>query len=81
MSEGRELWEMSAAELVSLMAEGRVTAVELVGACLGRIRETEGTVQAWTFLDAEYAMAQAKAADERRLSGQPVGALNGVPVA
>jgi Asp-tRNA(Asn)/Glu-tRNA(Gln) amidotransferase A subunit family amidase len=71
---------MSAAEMGRLMGEGRVTAVEVVGACLGRIRETEEAVQAWTFLDPEYAMAHAKAADERRLSGRPVGGLNGVPV-
>jgi Asp-tRNA(Asn)/Glu-tRNA(Gln) amidotransferase A subunit family amidase len=76
----RELWEVSAGELVALMGEGRVTSVEVVEACLGRIRETEETVQAWAFLDPEYAMAEAKAADERRLSGRPVGGLNGVPV-
>jgi Asp-tRNA(Asn)/Glu-tRNA(Gln) amidotransferase A subunit family amidase len=66
--------------MLRLMGEGRVTAVEVVEACLGRIRETEDAVQAWAFLDAEYAVAQAKAADERRLSGIPVGGLNGVPV-
>ncbi|HYY62258.1 MAG TPA: amidase, partial [Burkholderiales bacterium] len=30
--------------------------------------------------DEEHALAQARAADERRRSGEPVGALNGVPV-
>ncbi|HME94209.1 MAG TPA: amidase [Methylomirabilota bacterium] len=80
MNERRDLWEMSAGELAGLMGEGRVTAVEVVEACLRRIREIEETVQAWAFLDAEYAVAQAKGADERRLSGRPVGSLNGVPV-
>jgi len=37
-------------------------------------------VQAWQFLDEEHALAQARAADERRRSGVPVGALNGIPV-
>jgi Asp-tRNA(Asn)/Glu-tRNA(Gln) amidotransferase A subunit family amidase len=37
-------------------------------------------VQAWTFLDPDYALEQARAADERRLSGQPIGPLHGVPV-
>jgi Asp-tRNA(Asn)/Glu-tRNA(Gln) amidotransferase A subunit family amidase len=37
-------------------------------------------VQAWQFLDEEHALAQARAADERRRSGQAVGALNGIPV-
>jgi Asp-tRNA(Asn)/Glu-tRNA(Gln) amidotransferase A subunit family amidase len=80
MSGKRELWEVSAGELVGLMGTGRVTAVEVVEACLQRIRETEGAVQAWTFLDVEYARTQAKAADERRISGRPVGGLNGVPL-
>ena len=78
MSERGELWRLSAAEASALMRDGRVTSVELVEGCLGRIRETEPTVQAWTFLDAMYAVKQAKRADERRLSGRPVGGLNGV---
>jgi Asp-tRNA(Asn)/Glu-tRNA(Gln) amidotransferase A subunit family amidase len=80
MSKPKELWEMSAAELASLMSAGRTSAVRVVESCLQRIRETEDTVQAWTFLDVEYARRQAKAADDRRLSGRPVGGLNGVPV-
>ena len=80
MSRRRELWEMSASDMLRLMGQGRVTSVEVVEACLGRIQETEGRVEAWAFLDAEYAVAQAKSADERRLSGVPVGGLNGVPV-
>jgi Asp-tRNA(Asn)/Glu-tRNA(Gln) amidotransferase A subunit family amidase len=51
-----------------------------VEACLARVRETDAQVQAWTFLDPEYALEQARAADEYRLSGQPIGALHGVPV-
>ena len=37
-------------------------------------------MQAWTFLDPDHAMAQARAADDWRLSGRPLGALHGVPV-
>jgi Asp-tRNA(Asn)/Glu-tRNA(Gln) amidotransferase A subunit family amidase len=40
----------------------------------------DGDVQAWAFLDPEYALEQARAADERRLSGAPIGPLHGVPV-
>jgi len=63
-----------------MVREGLVTSVDLVQACLARVREVDGDVQAWTFLDPEYALAQARAADEYRLSGQPIGALHGVPV-
>ena len=45
------------------------------------MREVDGEVQAWAFLDPDYALAQARAADELRLSGQPTGPLHGVPIA
>src|SRR5256884_2867752 len=70
----------SAAEAARMIREGVVTSVELVQACLARVREIDGQVQAWTFLDPEHALAQARAADELRMSGQPIGALHGVPV-
>jgi len=44
------------------------------------VRDTDARVQAWAFLDPEHALAQARAADDVRLSGQPVGPLHGVPV-
>src|SRR4029453_9922607 len=74
------LHSLSATEAARLIREGRITSLELVQACLERIREVDGAVQAWAFLDPEHALAQARAADEYRMSGQPVGALHGVPV-
>src|SRR5437867_9801604 len=70
----------SAVEAARMVREGVVTSVELVQACLARVREIDGQVQAWTFLDPEHALAQARAADELRMSGQPIGALHGIPV-
>jgi Asp-tRNA(Asn)/Glu-tRNA(Gln) amidotransferase A subunit family amidase len=78
--ESAELWQLSAASAAELIRGRRISSVELVEACLARIRETEPQVEAWTFLDPEYARAQAKAADEWRLSGRPIGGLHGVPV-
>jgi Asp-tRNA(Asn)/Glu-tRNA(Gln) amidotransferase A subunit family amidase len=60
---------------------GLLTSEELVGACLERIRALEPQVQAWTFLDEDHALAQARAADERKRTGEPIGPLHGVPVA
>jgi len=71
---------LSASEAAERMQERLLTSEELVAACLERIRQVEPTVQAWQFLDGEHALAQARAADECRRSGQPVGALNGIPV-
>ena len=71
---------LSAHDAARLIREGAVSSEELVQACLERVREVEPGVQAWQFLDEELAIAQARAADERRRSGEPVGPLCGVPV-
>ena len=72
--------QFSATEAARRIAEGGLTSEELVAACLERIRQLEPTVQAWQFLDEEHALAQARGADERKRSGQPVGSLHGIPV-
>jgi Asp-tRNA(Asn)/Glu-tRNA(Gln) amidotransferase A subunit family amidase len=72
---------LPATEAARLICDGIVNSVQLVEACLGRIREVDGDVQAWAFLDPDHALAQARAADELRLSGQPTGPLHGVPIA
>ena len=72
---------LSASEAARLIHDGIISSEQLIDACLERIREVDDRVQAWAFLDADYARTQARAADERRLSGQPIGALHGVPIA
>jgi aspartyl-tRNA(Asn)/glutamyl-tRNA(Gln) amidotransferase subunit A len=76
-ADGRPL---TAAEAQRRLQQGLLTSQELVEACLERIRALEPQVQAWTFLDEDRALEQARAADELRRSGQPVGSLNGIPV-
>jgi Asp-tRNA(Asn)/Glu-tRNA(Gln) amidotransferase A subunit family amidase len=70
----------SAAHAAREIREGRRTSEELVQACLERIRALEPKVQAWQFLDEEHALAQARACDERKRSGEPLGPLHGIPV-
>jgi len=72
---------LSASEAAALIRDGIISSVQLVESCLARIRAVDPVVQAWAFLDPDYALAQARLADERRLTGQPIGALHGVPVA
>ena len=79
MEQGK-LCELTGAEAARLIREGAITSAQLVQACLDRVREVDGDVQAWAFLDPEYALAQARAADDFRGSGRPLGALHGVPV-
>jgi Asp-tRNA(Asn)/Glu-tRNA(Gln) amidotransferase A subunit family amidase len=71
---------LGAAEAARRIREGLLSSEELVQACLEQIRFAEDKVQAWTFLDEDLALSQARAADQRRRSGEGVGALDGIPV-
>ena len=76
-----DLHLLSATEAARLIRDGIISSEQFVEACLARIREVDPQVQAWAFLDPDHALAQARAADVLRLSGQPIGPLHGVPVA
>jgi len=71
---------LGAAEAAQAIRDGELKSEELVASCLSRIDAFEPTVQAWTHLDAEHALAQARACDQLRYDGKPTGPLNGVPV-
>ncbi len=76
-----DLHELSAAQLVAEMARGTVTSVAATRACLDRIDRLDGDLGAFLHTDPEVALARAARVDEKRRSGQPLGALAGVPVA
>src|ERR1700751_4986005 len=76
----KNLHSLSASEAAGLIRNGVISSPQLVDACLARIREVDGQVQAWAFLDPDYALAQARAADAWRSEGKPLGPLHGVPV-
>jgi Asp-tRNA(Asn)/Glu-tRNA(Gln) amidotransferase A subunit family amidase len=71
---------LSAAQAAQRIRDGVLSSEELVESCLEQIREADANVQAWAFLDEEHARAQARAVDELRRSGKPVGPLCGIPV-
>ena len=73
--------ELTLVELLPLLAERALSAVELLDACLARVERWERDVQAFVVLTPELARAAATAADEARAAGRPVGPLAGVPVA
>ncbi len=68
--------ELTATEAAQAIASGTMTSVELVQACLDRIHVREADIGAWTYLDDEAALAQARACDQRPAQGP----LHGVPV-
>jgi len=71
---------LSASEAARLIRDGVISSQQLIEACLAQIREKDAQVQAWAFLDPDHALALARAADEWRLQGKPIGPLHGVPV-
>ncbi|MFC5493741.1 Asp-tRNA(Asn)/Glu-tRNA(Gln) amidotransferase subunit GatA [Nocardioides caricicola] len=75
------LLRASAAELADALAAGETTSVEITQAHLDRIAAVDGPVHAFLHVDAEGALAQAKASDERRAAGTLLSALDGVPIA
>ncbi len=71
---------MSAAQAAVAIREGELTSLDLVESCLARFDEHEASVQAWQFLDRDFALDQARRADSARQAAQPLGPLHGVPV-
>lgn len=70
----------SAAAAAAAIRSGETTSEELVGACLEHIQQVDAEIHAWAHLDPDYALEQARAADEMRKEGKPLGPLHGVPV-
>ncbi|HEV8306637.1 MAG TPA: amidase [Methylomirabilota bacterium] len=75
-----ELTRLSAGEAAAAVRAGTLTAEALVRACLGRIAELEEQLGAWAYLDPDYAVSQARRADQHRRDGEALGPLHGVPV-
>jgi Asp-tRNA(Asn)/Glu-tRNA(Gln) amidotransferase A subunit family amidase len=75
-----ELTQKSAARIAAEICSGSITSEQVVEACLKRISLLEDTVQAWSFLDPDYALAQARSADRLQKEGKSLGSLHGVPV-
>jgi Asp-tRNA(Asn)/Glu-tRNA(Gln) amidotransferase A subunit family amidase len=71
---------LTATEALASIASGRLSSVELVTSCLARIKETDGAIKAWAFLDPNAALAQAAECDRLRKAGLPTGPLHGIPV-
>ncbi len=71
---------LTASEAARKIRDGELTSEELVRSCLDRIEEVEDTVRAWSYLDPEHALAQARRTDEAHRAGLELGPLHGVPI-
>ncbi len=72
---------LSAVELAAKIRSGECRCEEAAAAYLDRIAASEPDVRAWAHIDPSYVMEQARQADRLRGTGQPAGALHGVPFA
>ena len=72
--------QLDAVEQRDRLASGALRAVELAEACLAEIERREPEVGAWAWLDGDYVMQQARALDDLRSRGRPIGPLHGLPV-
>lgn len=75
-----ELTTLPAHALAERIRGGDVSSVAVVEAHLARIAALNSQLNAITHLDADGAMEQARAADEARANGRPLGRLHGVPL-
>ncbi|HTE15556.1 MAG TPA: amidase, partial [Burkholderiales bacterium] len=71
---------LSATEAVKQIAAGKITREQLVRDCLERIAAREPAVGAWTHLDADAAIKQAREQDASASSASR-GLLHGIPIA
>jgi len=79
-----ELLFKPATELAALIHAGQISSAELVGAALERIEALQPTINAFTHIDAEGAMAAAEAVsadDPRPFAGVPIAIKDTAPVA
>jgi Asp-tRNA(Asn)/Glu-tRNA(Gln) amidotransferase A subunit family amidase len=66
--------------LADALSRRELSSSELIDHALARYAETEPRIHAFAWLDADRARGLARASDERRRSGAPVGRLEGIPI-
>ena len=69
-----------AGTLAALIRARRLSPVELMESTLARIARLEPRLNGFAYLDAEAAMAGARAAEAEVMRGGPLGPLHGIPV-
>lgn len=62
------------------LASGETTSLALVQSCLDAVKTRDGAVRAFLSVAEEKVLAAARAADERRAAGKPLGEYDGIPI-
>ncbi|HVE98272.1 MAG TPA: Asp-tRNA(Asn)/Glu-tRNA(Gln) amidotransferase subunit GatA [Mycobacteriales bacterium] len=76
-----DLTRLTAVEVARVVRDGEASAVDVAQAHLDRIAAVDDRVHAFLHVDTEGALAAARAVDEQRAAGEPLGPLAGVPLA
>src|SRR5262245_56928472 len=69
MADAQLNW-LRAVDAVDAIRSGAISAEMLAQACIERVRAVDTDVQAWAYFDPAHALAQARAADQKRREGQ-----------
>ena len=72
--------DYSARTLLEEYYKKKLSPVEVVQAILKKIANHNSSLNAYRFVDNEYAMSSAREAESRWFKGEPIGILDGVPV-
>ncbi|MGA0606097.1 amidase family protein [Phenylobacterium sp. VNQ135] len=75
-----DLLDLDATAIVQALAGKRASAVELLKAALARHEKTHAALNAVVAIDLERALERARAIDDQRSKGDPLGPLAGVPM-
>ncbi|MBJ7411183.1 MAG: amidase [Phenylobacterium sp.] len=75
-----EFLDQDATSQLIALASKRVSAVELLKAALARHAQTHGDLNAVVAADPERALERARALDDARVRGEPLGPLAGLPM-
>jgi aspartyl-tRNA(Asn)/glutamyl-tRNA(Gln) amidotransferase subunit A len=75
-----DLSSLGAREAAEAVRAGRVSAVDLVEACLARMRSLDSELKAWAHVDREGALAVARERETEARAGRLRGPLHGVPI-
>src|SRR5689334_18604304 len=73
-------WQLDATALSALLDEREITPLQLLEQSLSRLDALEPVLNAFTHVDREGALAAAKAATARQVTGARLGPLDGIPV-
>jgi aspartyl-tRNA(Asn)/glutamyl-tRNA(Gln) amidotransferase subunit A len=76
-----KLHTLSVHQLCELMEKKEVSSEELTKACLERVDKVENDIRAFITIAKEEALTQARAVDEKRMQGEVLNPLAGIPMA